>query len=82
VPTQVITAIQNYLTNFNANHGGAFLTSLRSDEMIARLRLQETMEGQPPWLSLLPAPECLCLLYISGYHTGYRTFECHVTTIE
>jgi cysteine desulfurase family protein (TIGR01976 family) len=38
VPAQVIAAIQNYLTNSNANHGGAFLTSRRSDEMIANTR--------------------------------------------
>src|SRR5262249_50275644 len=35
VPASVITAIQNYLTGCNANHGGAFHTSRRSDEMIA-----------------------------------------------
>jgi selenocysteine lyase/cysteine desulfurase len=35
VPAQVIAAIQNYLTDSNANTGGAFLTSRRSDEMIA-----------------------------------------------
>ncbi len=38
VPAQVIAAIQNYLTNSNANHGGVFLTSRRSDEMIANTR--------------------------------------------
>ena len=38
VPASVITAIQNYLTNFNANHGGSFQTSRQSDEMIARTR--------------------------------------------
>lgn len=38
VPTAVITAIQNYLTASNANTGGAFLTSRRSDEMIADAR--------------------------------------------
>ena len=38
VPAQVIAAIQNYLTNSNANSGGAFLTSRRSDEMIADTR--------------------------------------------
>ena len=38
VPAQVIAAIQNYLMNSNANHGGVFLTSRRSDEMIANTR--------------------------------------------
>jgi len=38
VPTQVIAAIQNYLVRMNANHGGAFMTSRRSDEMIADTR--------------------------------------------
>jgi cysteine desulfurase family protein (TIGR01976 family) len=38
VPTQVIAAIQNYLINSNANHGGPFQTSRRSDEMIAETR--------------------------------------------
>lgn len=38
VPTQVMHAIQNYLMSSNANGGGAFLTSRRSDEMIAGTR--------------------------------------------
>lgn len=38
VPAQVIAAIQNYLTNSNANTGGAFLTSRLSDEMIGAAR--------------------------------------------
>ena len=38
VPAQVIKAIQDYLTNSNANHGGVFLTSRCSDEMIASTR--------------------------------------------
>ncbi|HEY2468199.1 MAG TPA: cysteine desulfurase-like protein [Terracidiphilus sp.] len=38
VPTQVIAAIQNYLANSNANTHGVFLTSRRSDEMIANTR--------------------------------------------
>ncbi|HUY95484.1 MAG TPA: cysteine desulfurase-like protein [Terracidiphilus sp.] len=38
VPAQVIAAIQDYLTHFNANTGGAFLTSRRSDQMIAETR--------------------------------------------
>jgi cysteine desulfurase family protein (TIGR01976 family) len=38
VPTQVMHAIQNYLMSANANTGGAFLTSRRSDEMIANTR--------------------------------------------
>jgi cysteine desulfurase family protein (TIGR01976 family) len=38
VPTQVIAAIQNYFMNSNANSGGLFLTSRRSDEMIASTR--------------------------------------------
>lgn len=38
VPSQVVEAIQSYLTNSNANTGGAFLTSRRSDEMIANTR--------------------------------------------
>jgi len=39
VPAQVVEAIQNYLVNSNANHGGAFLTSRRSDAMIAETRV-------------------------------------------
>jgi cysteine desulfurase family protein (TIGR01976 family) len=38
VPTQVTHAIQNYLTTANANTNGAFLTSRRTDEMIANTR--------------------------------------------
>lgn len=38
VPTQVMHAIQNYLTTSNANTCGAFLTSRRTDEMIANTR--------------------------------------------
>src|SRR5579859_2944112 len=38
VPTQVIAAIQNYLVNSNANTHGSFLTSGRSDEIIADTR--------------------------------------------
>jgi cysteine desulfurase family protein (TIGR01976 family) len=38
VPASVIAAIQNYLTHINANHGGVFQTSRRSDEMIASAR--------------------------------------------
>jgi cysteine desulfurase family protein (TIGR01976 family) len=38
VPASVIAAIQNYLTRFNANHGGVFDTSRCSDEMIANAR--------------------------------------------
>ena len=38
VPTQVMHAIQNYLMNANANTCGAFLTSRRTDEMIAGTR--------------------------------------------
>ena len=38
VPTQVIHAIQNYLLTSNANTGGAFLTSRRTEEMIANAR--------------------------------------------
>lgn len=38
VPNQVIDAIQSYLTNSNANTHGAFLTSRRSDELIANAR--------------------------------------------
>lgn len=38
VPTQVIHAIQNYLLTANANTCGAFLTSRRTDEMIANSR--------------------------------------------
>jgi len=39
VPTQVISAIQNYLLTSNANTHGAFQTSRRSDEMIAQTRV-------------------------------------------
>jgi cysteine desulfurase family protein (TIGR01976 family) len=38
VPTQVMHAIQNYLMSANANTGGAFVTSRRTDEMIANSR--------------------------------------------
>lgn len=38
VPTQVMHAIQTYLMNANANTCGAFLTSRRTDEMIANTR--------------------------------------------
>jgi cysteine desulfurase family protein (TIGR01976 family) len=38
VPTQVMHAIQTYLTSANANTCGAFLTSRRTDEMIAATR--------------------------------------------
>ncbi len=37
-PLQVISAIQNYLKHSNANTHGAFLTSRRSDEVIADTR--------------------------------------------
>ena len=38
VPIQVIQAIQGYLVNCNSNTHGAFLTSRRSDQMIANTR--------------------------------------------
>src|ERR1700692_2506998 len=38
VPTQVIHAIQSYLLTSNANTGGAFLTSRRTEEIIAHAR--------------------------------------------
>src|SRR5215469_8239636 len=38
VPTQVIHAIQNYLLTANANTGGAFLTSRRTEEMLSNAR--------------------------------------------
>ncbi len=38
VPTQVIHAIQNYLLTSNANTGGAFLTSRRTEEIISNTR--------------------------------------------
>jgi cysteine desulfurase family protein (TIGR01976 family) len=38
VPTQVIHAIQSYLLTANANTGGAFLTSRRTEEMITHAR--------------------------------------------
>jgi cysteine desulfurase family protein (TIGR01976 family) len=38
VPTQVMHAIQNYLMGTNANTCGAFLTSRRTDEMLAGAR--------------------------------------------
>ena len=38
VPDRVIAAMQNYLTHYNANHGGVFSTSRRSDQMIADTR--------------------------------------------
>jgi cysteine desulfurase family protein (TIGR01976 family) len=37
-PTQVMHAIQSYLMSANANSGGSFLTSRRTDEMIANTR--------------------------------------------
>jgi cysteine desulfurase family protein (TIGR01976 family) len=39
VPVRVISAIQNYLVNSNANTHGAFLTSRSSDDMIANARV-------------------------------------------
>jgi cysteine desulfurase family protein (TIGR01976 family) len=39
VPVQVISAIQNYLVNSNANTHGAFPTSRSSDDMIADTRV-------------------------------------------
>lgn len=39
VPASVLAAIQNYLTHSNANHGGVFETSRRSDAMIANARV-------------------------------------------
>jgi len=39
VPASVMTAIQNYLTECNANHGGVFHTSRINDEMIASTRM-------------------------------------------
>jgi cysteine desulfurase family protein (TIGR01976 family) len=38
VPTQVIHAIQSYFLSANANTGGAFLTSRRTEEVIAHAR--------------------------------------------
>jgi len=38
VPASVIQAIQNYLTYSNANHGGSFQTSRKSDELVAGTR--------------------------------------------
>ena len=38
VPTQVIHAIQSYLLTSNANTGGAFLTSRRTEEIIGHAR--------------------------------------------
>ncbi len=38
VPTQVLHAIQSYFVGANANTGGAFLTSQRTDQMIAATR--------------------------------------------
>jgi cysteine desulfurase family protein (TIGR01976 family) len=38
VPQRVIDAIGNYLSTFNANTGGAFVTSRRTDQMIANAR--------------------------------------------
>lgn len=38
VPTQVLQAIQNYFVHANANTGGAFLTSQRTDRMIEATR--------------------------------------------
>ncbi len=39
VPQRVIDAISNYLSTFNANTGGAFHTSRRTDQMIADARV-------------------------------------------
>jgi cysteine desulfurase family protein (TIGR01976 family) len=38
VPTQVMHALQSYFVSANANTGGAFLTSQRTDQMIAATR--------------------------------------------
>ena len=39
VPQRVIDAMADYLVTANANHGGHFATSRRSDEMIAQARI-------------------------------------------
>jgi cysteine desulfurase family protein (TIGR01976 family) len=39
VPIQVMHAVQSYLTSANANTGGSFLTSRRTEEIIAAARL-------------------------------------------
>lgn len=38
VPRRVITAMADYFTRANANHGGHFITSQRNDEMIEQAR--------------------------------------------
>jgi selenocysteine lyase/cysteine desulfurase len=38
VPERVIKAVENYLVSMNANAGGTFLSSVRSDEMLASSR--------------------------------------------
>lgn len=38
VPREVIAAVSNYYTTMNANSGGPFATSRRSDAMVARVR--------------------------------------------
>src|SRR6188508_1897112 len=38
VPQRVIDAVSNYYRTANANEGGPFATSVRSDEIVARAR--------------------------------------------
>lgn len=38
VPSRVIHAVAHYLTNMNANHGGLFVTSQESDDLLAATR--------------------------------------------
>ena len=44
VPQRVIDAIVHYLTTCNANHGGAFATSVESDAILLK-------KGTKPWTS-------------------------------
>lgn len=50
VPQQVIDRVASYLRDTNANHGGAFETSQRSDEIIdqARLAMADFLNAQTP----------------------------------
>src|SRR6266508_6973052 len=55
VPQRVIDAIADYLTNHNANHGGAFATSRESDAIVA--------ETSRKLASFLDAPDPESIIY-------------------
>lgn len=54
VPQMVIDAVANYYTHMNANHGGVFATSQRSDTMVQHVR------GQVADFLNAPSPDEIC----------------------